>query len=161
MPFKITSQHTPDSASISEYQLLSIKRRKVTKFFSVPNQLAAILTKNFCAPPSPLNLPRLGPESWTVRDPRVEPSTLRLNITDVPTSIAEPSTLKAETVEGSIPQARTLHENAPHHGRFIIQSGTIHAETQYRGRSISQTRTFHVNAPCRGRFHSPGPNLPR
>ena len=131
------------------------------KIFLCSQSVVRYLNEEFLRAAQPLNLPRLGPESRTVRDPRVEPSTLRFNITDVPTSIAEPSTLKAETVEGSIPQARTLHENAPHHGRFIIQSGTIHAETQYRGRSISQTRTFHVNAPFRGRFHSPGPNLPR
>ncbi|MDD7154078.1 MAG: hypothetical protein SPF80_02200 [Candidatus Cryptobacteroides sp.] len=37
-------------------------------------------------------------------------------------SRAEPSTLKPETVEGSIPQTRTLHENAPHHGRFNVQN---------------------------------------
>ena len=105
MPFKITSQHTPDSASISEYQLLSIKRRKVTKFFSVPNQLAPILTKNFCAPPSPLNLPRLGPESRMVQYPGVEPSTLRLDITDGPHLRREPSTLKANIEDGSMTRA--------------------------------------------------------
>ena len=55
-------------------------------------------------------------------------------------SRAEPSMLKPKLVEGAIPQARTLHENAPHHGRFNVQSGTIHAE-----------------ALNRGRFHSPGP----
>ena len=45
-------------------------------------------------------------------------------------SRAEPSTLKPEIVEGSILQARTLHENAPHHGRFSIQSRTILAEAR-------------------------------
>ena len=133
MPFKITSQHTPDSASISEYQLLSIKRRKVTKFFSVPNQLAAILTKNFCAPPSPLNLPRLGPESWTVRDPRVEPSTLRLDITDGPYLRSEPSMLMPHFANGSILQDRTFHVNAPYRGWFSIQARTFHAKGRFRG----------------------------
>ncbi|MGM9757751.1 MAG: hypothetical protein ACI3ZM_06345 [Candidatus Cryptobacteroides sp.] len=42
-------------------------------------------------------------------------------------SRAEPSALRSEIVEGSIPQARTLHENAPHHGRFNVQGGTLHA----------------------------------
>ena len=56
-------------------------------------------------------------------------------------SRAEPSTLKPETADGSILQARTLHENAPHHGRFNVQSGTIHAEARNRGR-----------------FHSAGPS---
>ena len=55
-----------------------------------------------------------------------------------------PSMLMLHFADGSILQARTLHENAPHHGRFIIQSGTIHAEARNRGR-----------------FHSPGPNPPR
>ena len=59
-------------------------------------------------------------------------------------SRAEPSTLKPETVEGSIPQGRTLHENTAHHGRFNVQSGTIRAEARNRGR-----------------FHSPSPNPPR
>ena len=57
-------------------------------------------------------------------------------------SRAEPSTLKPETVEGSISQTRTLHENAAHHGRFSIQSGTIHAEARNRGR-------FHSADPFR------------
>ena len=57
---------------------------------------------------------------------------------------AEPSALKPEIVDGSISQARTLHENAPHHGRFILQSGTLHAEARN----------------C-GRFHSSESNPPR
>ena len=65
-------------------------------------------------------------------------------------SRAEPSALKPETVEGPIPQGRTLHENAPHHGRFSIQSGTIHAEARNRGR-------FHFPTPCPiPQTHSPG-----
>ena len=57
-------------------------------------------------------------------------------------SRAEPSALRPETVEGSISQARTLHENAPHHGRFILRSGTIHLKpwkVPFR-RPIPQTR---------------------
>ena len=65
-------------------------------------------------------------------------------------SRAEPSTLKPETVEGSISQTRTLHENAAHHGRFSIQSGTIHAEARNRGR-------FHFPTPFPiPQTHSPG-----
>ena len=65
-------------------------------------------------------------------------------------SRAEPSALKPEIVEGSIPQARTLHENAAHHGRFSIQSGTIHAEARNRGR-------FHFPTPFPiPQTHSPG-----
>ena len=59
-------------------------------------------------------------------------------------SRAEPSALKPEIVEGPIFQARTLHENALHHGRFNVQSGTLRAEARNRGR-----------------FHSPGLNPPR
>ena len=69
-------------------------------------------------------------------------------------SRAEPSTLKPEIVEGSIPQTRTLHENAPHHGRFSIQSGTIHAEARNRGR-------FHSADPFRRpvlQTRPPGPS---
>ena len=67
---------------------------------------------------------------------------------------AEPSTLRPETVEGSIPQTRTLHETAPHHGRFSIQSGTIHAEARNRGR-------FHSSDPFRRpvlQTRPPGPS---
>ena len=70
------------------------------------------------------------------------------------TSRAEPSTLKPEIVEGSIPQTRTIHGNAPHHGRFNIQSGTIRAETRNRGR-------FHSADPFRRpvlQTRPPGPS---
>ena len=40
-----------------------------------------------------------------VRDPGVEPSTLRLNITDGPYLRCEPSTLKADIVDGSMTKA--------------------------------------------------------
>ena len=48
------------------------------------------------------NLPRFGPESRMVRDSRVEPSTLRLNITDGPYLRSEPSMLKADIADGSM-----------------------------------------------------------
>ena len=57
-------------------------------------------------------------------------------------------------MEGSIPQTRTLHETAPHHGRFSIQSGTIHAEARNRGR-------FHSADPFRRpvlQTRPPGPS---
>ena len=69
-------------------------------------------------------------------------------------SRAEPSALKPEIVEGSIPQARTLHENAAHHGRFSIQSGTIHAEARNRGRFHSPDQ-FPRPIP---QTHSAGPS---
>ena len=69
-------------------------------------------------------------------------------------SRAEPSALKPETVEGPIPQGRTLHENAPHHGRFSIQSGTIHAEARNRGRFHSPDQ-FPRPIP---QTHSAGPS---
>ena len=49
-------------------------------------------------------------------------------------SRAEPSTLRPKIADGSILQDRTIHENAPHHGRSSIQSGTLHAEARNRGR---------------------------
>ena len=55
--------------------------------------------------PSPgLDLPRLGPESWTVRVSGVEPSTLKVDI-----------------VDGSILQDLTVHANAPYRGWFGVQ----------------------------------------
>ena len=80
------------------------------------------------------NPPRFRPESRTVQCKQNHPSTRRLDITDGPYLRREPSTIMLHIAEGSIPQARTLHENAPHHGRFSIQSGTIHAEARNRGR---------------------------
>ena len=50
---------------------------------------------------SGLNLPRLGPESWTVRGPCVEPSTLEVDIADGSMSKAEPSTLVPRIADGS------------------------------------------------------------
>ena len=90
------------------------------------------------------NLPRFRPESRTVRCKQNQPSTRRLDITDGPCLRSAPSMLLLHFADGSILQDRTLHENAPHHGRFNVQSGTIHAEARNRGR-----------------FHSPGPNPPR
>ena len=55
-----------------------------------------------------------------------------------------PSMLMLHFADGSILQDRTFHENAPHHGRFNVQSGTIRTEARNRGR-----------------FHSAGPNPPR
>ena len=51
-----------------------------------------------------LDLPRLGPESWTVRVSGVEPSTLEVDIAD-----------------GSILQDLTVHANAPYRGWFGVQ----------------------------------------
>ena len=56
-----------------------------------------------------LNLPCLGPESWTVRVSGVEPSTVEVDI-----------------VDGSILQDLTVHANAPYRGRFSIQARTFH-----------------------------------
>ena len=90
------------------------------------------------------NPPRFRPESRTVQCKQNQPSTRRLDITDGPCLRSAPSMLMLHFADGSILQDRTLHENAPHHGRFSIQSGTIRAEARN----------------C-GRFHSPRPNHPR
>ena len=74
-------------------------------------------------------------------------------------SRAEPSTLRPETVEGSIPQARTIHDNASYHGWFSIQARTLHDlglnHGQFdvnrtnlpRGDSISRTVPFSKTEP--------------
>ena len=90
------------------------------------------------------NPPRFRPESRTVRCEQNQPSTRRLDITDGPCLRSAPSMLMPHIADGSILQSRTIHENAPHHGRFSIQSGTLRAEARNRGR-----------------FHSAGPNPPR
>ena len=114
------------------------------KIFLCSQSVGRYLNEEFLRASQPLNLPRFGPESWTVRDPGVEPSTLRLNIADGPYLRREPSMLMIHFADGSILQDRTFHENAPHHGRFSIQSGTLCAEARNRGR-----------------FHSTDPNPPR
>ena len=73
-----------------------------------------------------------------------EPSALRPETVEGSYLRSAPSMLMPHIADGSILQDRTIHENAPHHGRFNIQSGTIRAEARNRGR-----------------FHSPDPNLPR
>ena len=90
------------------------------------------------------NPPRFRPESRTVQCKQNQPSTRRLDITDGPCLRSAPSMLMLHFADGSILQDRTLHENAPHHGRFSIQIGTLRAEARNRGR-----------------FHSAGPNPPR
>ena len=52
-----------------------------------------------------LNLPCLGPESWTVRVSGVEPSTLEVDIADGSMSKAEPSTLEVDIADGSMSRA--------------------------------------------------------
>ena len=63
------------------------------KIFLCSQSVGRYLNEEFLRAAQPLNLPRLGPESRTVRDSRVEPSTLRLDITDGPCLRSEPSTL--------------------------------------------------------------------
>ena len=65
------------------------------KIFLCSQSVGRYLNEEFLRTAQPLNLPRLGPESRTVRDSRVEPSTLRLDITDGPYLRSEPSTLWA------------------------------------------------------------------
>ena len=81
------------------------------------------------------NLPHFGPESRMVRDSRVEPSTLRLNITDSPYLRREPSTLKADIEDGSMtragPSMLTLHIA----DGSILQDRTLHAKARSRRRS--------------------------
>ena len=98
------------------------------------------------------NPPRFRPESRTVRCKQNQPSTRRLDITDGPCLRSAPSMLMPHIADGSILQSRTLHENAPHHGRFSIQSGTIRAEARNRGRFHSPDQ-FPRPIP---QTHSPG-----
>ena len=52
-----------------------------------------------------LDLPCLGPESWTVREPCVEPSTLEVDIADGSGFRAGPSTLEVDIADGSMSKA--------------------------------------------------------
>ena len=100
------------------------------------------------------NPPRFRPESRTVRCKQNQPSTRRLDITDGPCLRSAPSMLMPHIADGSILQARTFHENAPHHGRFSIQSGTLRAEVRNRGRFHSPDQ-FPRPIP---QARPPGPN---
>ena len=114
------------------------------KIFLCSQSVGRYLNEEFLRTSQPLNLPRFGPESRTVRVSVLEPSTLRLNIADGPCLRSEPSTITLHIADGSILQDRTFHVNASYHGWLTIQTRTLHAKGRYRGR-----------------FHSPGPNLPR
>ena len=123
--------------------------------------------------PSP-NPPRFRPESRTVRCEQNQPSTRRLDITDGPCLRSAPSMLMPHIADGSIsqthfpdpssrpvPQARTLHENAPHHGRVNVQSGTIHAEARNRGRSHSSVSNPPRKRAASWKVQCPERNHPR
>ena len=79
------------------------------KIFLCSQSVVRYLNEEFLRAAQPLNLPRLGPESRTVRVSGLEPSTLMLHI-----------------VDGSILQDRTFHVNASYHGWFSIQARTLH-----------------------------------
>ena len=97
------------------------------KIFLCSQSVGRYLNEEFLRAAQPLNLPRLGPESRTVRVSVLEPSTLRLNITDSPYLRREPSMLMLHFADSSILQDRTFHVNAPYHGWFSIQARTLHA----------------------------------
>ena len=88
-----------------------------------------------------------------VRYKTAEPSTLEAHIMEGSVSGGEPSTPKTKIVDGSRAAGRTVHDNAPFHGRFNIQKQTFHAEDRHRGRFRGAGRTVHVNAPFHGRFN--------
>ena len=79
------------------------------------------------------DLPRRRPISWMVRSKTAEPSTLEAHIMEGSIFRSEPSTLEPDIVEGSGEAGRTIHVNAPFRGRFSIQKQTFHAEDRYRG----------------------------
>ena len=107
------------------------------------------------------NPPRFRPESRTVRCKQNQPSTRRLDITDGPCLRSAPSMLMLHFADGSILQDRTLHENAPHHGRFSIQSGTLRAEARNRGRFHSADPNPPRKRPASWKVQHPERNLPR
>ena len=73
------------------------------------------------------NLPRLGPESRTVRVSCVEPSTVGADIVDGSMSMAGPSTLMPHIADGSGSMCWTFHVSVPYRGWFSIQARTFHA----------------------------------
>ena len=66
------------------------------------------------------NLPRLGPESRTVRVSCVEPSTVGADIVDGSMSMAGPSTLMPHIADGSGSMCWTFHVSVPYRGQFGI-----------------------------------------
>ena len=114
------------------------------KIFLCSQSVGRYLNEEFLRASQPLNLPRLGPESRTVRDPGVEPSTLRLNIADGSYLRREPSTIMRHIADGSTLQGRTFHVNAPYHGWLSIQVRTLHEKATNRGRSYRQQGTIHA-----------------
>ena len=72
------------------------------KIFLCSQSVGRYLNEEFLRAAQPLNLPRLGPESRTVRASGLEPSTLRLNIMDCPYLRSAPSTLMPHIADGSV-----------------------------------------------------------
>ena len=72
------------------------------KIFLCSQSVGRYLNEEFLRAAQHLNLPRLGPESRTVRVSVLEPSTLRLDITDGPYLRSEPSTLMLHIANGSV-----------------------------------------------------------
>ena len=107
------------------------------------------------------NLPRRRPISWMVRSKTAEPSTLEAHIMEGSIFRSEPSMSEVDFVEGSGAAGRTIHDNAPYHGRFNIQGRTIHVGGRYHG----WFRGSRANRPCycpvSWKVQYPEPNLPR
>ena len=117
-----------------------------------------------------------------VRDPGVEPSTLRLSITDGPYLRSAPSMLMPHFANGSILQDRTFHDKGRFRGQFDVNQANLprlrHISRMVRDPgvepsllrlniadgSILQDQTVHSNAPYHGwfsiqtqTFHAKGP----
>ena len=90
------------------------------------------------------NHPRFGPESRMVRDPGIEPSTLKADITD-----------------SSGSRSLTFHAETQYRGRFSIQARTIYALGRFRGQFDVNKATIRDKDTYHGWFGIQGLNLPR
>ena len=82
------------------------------KIFLCSQSVGPYLNEDFLRAAQPLNLPRLGPESRTVRVSVLEPSTLRLDITDGPYLRSEPSMLMLHIADSSGTLLRFISHNS-------------------------------------------------
>ena len=103
------------------------------KIFLCSQSVGPYLNEEFLRAAQPLNLPRLGPESRMVQYPGVEPSTLRLNITDGPYLRSGPSMLMLLIADGSMTRAGPSTLMLHFADGSILQNRTFHAKGRYRG----------------------------
>ena len=88
------------------------------KIFLCSQSVGRYLNEEFLRAAQPLNLPRLGPESWTVRCKQSQPSAKWSISMEGSLLRYGPSVISSLSVEGSTLESRTVRDSGPKRGRF-------------------------------------------